>query len=251
MAAPRRYLVTGSASGIGAAFCRRVAGPETAFLVHARANEAGAREVAATLAARGARSEVAIADLEEPASAAALVARATAAFGGLDVLVHNAGFADRTRLDELEPARLRRSFDVIAASFLALVRAARPALAAGDSPRIVATSSFVAHSFRTDAPMFLASAAAKAALEAMVRALALELAPDGITVNAVVPGAIEKEPGRHVAMTPEQWQAAVARIPLGRLGRPDDVAAAIAFLAGPDSGYVTGQALRVDGGLVV
>jgi NAD(P)-dependent dehydrogenase (short-subunit alcohol dehydrogenase family) len=251
MPGPRRYLVTGSASGIGAAFCRRVAGPGAAFLVHARANEAGARAVAAELARRGSRAELLLADLADPEAAGRLVERAVATLGGLDVVVHNAGFADRARLDELDPARLRRSLDVIAGSFVALARAARAALAAGDAPRIVATSSFVAHSFRTDAPVFLASAAAKAALEAMVRALALELAPDGITVNAVVPGAIEKEPGRHAAMTPEQWAAAVARIPLGRLGRPDDVAGAIAFLAGPDSGYVTGQALRVDGGLVV
>jgi NAD(P)-dependent dehydrogenase (short-subunit alcohol dehydrogenase family) len=84
-----------------------------------------------------------------------------------------------------------------------------------------------------------------------VRALALELAPDRITVNAVVPGAIEKDSGTHSAMTPEQWNSVVGRIPLGRLGKPGDVAAAIAFLASPESGYVTGQALHVDGGLVV
>jgi len=247
----RRFLVTGSGSGIGAALVRRLAGPDTAFLVHARANEGGARAVAADLAARGATAEIALADLEDPGAAAGLVERAAAALRGLDVLVHNAGFADRTPLGELDPARFRRSLDVVATAFLALARAARPLLAAGGDPRIVATSSFVAHSFRTDAPVFLASAAAKAALEALVRSLALELAPDRITVNAVAPGLIEKDPGKHTAMSPAQWQAAAERVPLGRLGRPVDVAAAIAFLVSPESGYITGQVLHVDGGLVI
>jgi NAD(P)-dependent dehydrogenase (short-subunit alcohol dehydrogenase family) len=251
MSRPRRFLVTGSGSGIGAALVRSLAGPDTAFVVHARANEAGARAVAADLVRAGARAEVALADLADPAAAAGLAARAAEALGGLDVLVHNAGFADRAPLAELEPERLRRSLDVIATSFLALARAARPHLAAGRDPRVVATSSFVANSFRTDAPVFLASAAAKAALEAMVRALALELAGDGITVNAVAPGAIEKESGAHSAMTPEQWRASVARVPLRRLGKPAEVAAAIAFLASPQSGYITGQVLHVDGGLVI
>ena len=247
----RRFLVTGSSSGIGAAICRRLAGPETGFVVHARANLEGARSVAKDLEARGARCRIVEGDLAVAETAERLVAAATDAFGGVDVVVSNAGFADRTRLDELTTDRFLNSIHVIETAFVALMRAARAGLAAGQAPRVVAIGSFVAHSFRTDTPVFLASAAAKAGLEAMVRALAIELAPQKITVNAVIPGAIEKDRGTHSAMTPEQWRASLGRIPLGRLGKPEDVAAAVAFLASPEAGYITGQALHVNGGLVI
>jgi 3-oxoacyl-[acyl-carrier protein] reductase len=247
----RRFLVTGSSSGIGAAICRRLAAPGTAFVVHARRNMAGAEAVAAELRAKGARTTIVQGDIAEPATADALVAAALRAFAGLDVLIANAGFADRTRLDDLSVERFNNSLQVIQTGFLALVRAARGPLAQGVEPRIVAIGSFVAHSFRTDGPVFLASAAAKGGLEAMVRALAVELAPEGVTVNCVVPGLIEKDAGTHSSMTPEQWRASLARIPLGRLGRPQEIAAAAAFFVSPEAGYVTGQALQVNGGLVI
>lgn len=247
----RRFLVTGASSGIGAATVRRLAAPGTAFLVHARRNLAGAEEVARQAEAAGARAIVAGADLTSPAAPQTLVGACVEAFGGIDVVVSNAGFADRSRLDDLSADRFGDSMTAIASAFLGLARAARPYLEAATDPRIVAVGSFVAHSFRTDGPVFLASGAAKAAVEALVRGLAVELAPLGVTVNCVVPGAIEKDPGRHSAMTPDQWRASVARIPLGRLGRPADVAAAIAFLCSAEAGYVTGQALHVNGGLVV
>jgi NAD(P)-dependent dehydrogenase (short-subunit alcohol dehydrogenase family) len=126
-----------------------------------------------------------------------------------------------------------------------------PFLKVGRDPRVLAVSSFVAHAFRNDVPLFAASAAAKAGLEALVRALAVELAASGVTVNAVVPGFIRKDPGAHVAIDPERLRRQVASVPLGRIGLPDEVAAAIAFLASPAAGYITGQALHVDGGLVI
>lgn len=247
----RRFLVTGSSSGIGAAICRRLAAPDTAFVVHARKNVDGAEAVAGELRARGARTTIVQGDLGDVATADALVSAATRAFGGLDVLVANAGFADRTRLDDLSIERFNTSLQVIQTAFLALVRAARRPLAQAQDPRIVAIGSFVAHSFRTDGPVFLASAAAKGGLEGMVRALAIELASERVTVNCVVPGLIEKDAGTHSSMTAEQWRASLARIPLGRLGKPQEIAAAVAFFASAEAGYVTGQALQVNGGLVI
>jgi NAD(P)-dependent dehydrogenase (short-subunit alcohol dehydrogenase family) len=247
----RRFLVTGSSSGIGATTCRRLAAPDTGFVVHTRANLAGAESVASALRDAGAATVVVAGDLSEADTARRLVDAAAARFGGLDVVVANAGFADRTRLDELTGERFLYSTRVIQSAFVELVRLARPLLATASDPRIIAIGSFVAHLFRTDAPIMLASAAAKGGLEAMVRALAVELGPQGITVNAVVPGAIEKDPGTHSSMTPEQWRATVGRIPLGRIGRQAEVAAAIAFLAAPESSYITGQALHVNGGLVL
>jgi 3-oxoacyl-[acyl-carrier protein] reductase len=247
----RVVLVTGAASGIGAAVCRAMAAPGVALLVHTRKNRAGAERVAAEARAAGADVEVALGDLADPGVADALVAQTVSSFGGLDVLVSNAGFADRTAVAGLTDAAMAASMESISGAFFRLSRAAIPHLKAAQDARVIAVSSFVAHAFRTDTTVFAASAAAKAALEALVRALAIELAPSGVTVNAVVPGFIRKDPGAHAAIDPERLRQQIAVVPLGRVGLPDEVAAAIRFLASPTAGYITGQALHVDGGLVI
>jgi NAD(P)-dependent dehydrogenase (short-subunit alcohol dehydrogenase family) len=247
----RSILVTGAASGIGAAICRKLAGPDTAILVHTRRNRDGAEAVAADIRAAGGVAQTALADLAEPHAAAPLVDTAVRCFGGLDVLVSNAGFADRTGLAELTDAAMTASTEAIQGAFFRLARASLPHLQTSAAGRVIAISSFVAHAFRPGLTTFPASAAAKAGLEALVRALAIELGPDGVTVNAVVPGFIRKDAGAHRAIGSDALAEQTARIPLRRIGLPEDVAAVVAFLASPAAGYVTGQAIHVDGGLVI
>jgi NAD(P)-dependent dehydrogenase (short-subunit alcohol dehydrogenase family) len=243
----RVVLVTGAASGIGAACCRRLAGPGTAILVHTRKNAAGAEGVAAEVRAAGGEAAVMLGNIADASLPEALIAAALEQFGRLDAVVFAAGFADRTPVSQLADAVLAKSLDAVLWGFLRTARAALPHLKEG---RIVAISSFVAHVFRTDVTAFPASAAAKAGMEALVRAIALEAAASGTTVNAVVPGYTRKDPGAHAALTPAQWEAVTARIPLRRLGTPDDVAAVAAFLCSAEAGYVTAQAIHVNGGLV-
>jgi 3-oxoacyl-[acyl-carrier protein] reductase len=246
----RTILITGAATGVGAATARRLAGPGVSILAHTRRNQAGLDAVVAEARARGAMVEPALGDLADPATAAALVDAAIASFGRLDVVVANAGFADRTPAADLTDEILARSTDAMQAGFLRLARAAAPHLRTGESPRIVAVSSFVAHAYRPGFPLFPASAAAKAGLEALVKALAVEFAP-AMTVNAVAPGFVRKDAGAHVALSLQGMEERTKWIPMGRIAEPADIAAAIAFLASPDAGYITGQVLHVDGGLVI
>jgi NAD(P)-dependent dehydrogenase (short-subunit alcohol dehydrogenase family) len=238
--APRTILVTGAGSGIGAAICRRLAAPGVRLLVHTGSKRERADQVAADCAAKGALCQVETGDLADKATPRSLVAAAVERFGGLDALVANAGFADKRRLGELDDAGFERFAD-----------AGRAHLIESKSGRIVAVSSFVAHVFRFGGDGFPASAAAKAGLEGLARSLAAQLAASGVTVNCVVPGYIRKDEGAHAALDPAGWQRAIDRVPLGRLGLPDEIAGMVAFLLGPDAAYITGQSIHVDGGLTL
>ena len=248
---PRIILVTGAASGIGAALVRRIAAPDTRLVLHTGSRQAMVDAVAAEARSRGAEVVTGLGAMEDPATAERLIGLARERFGALDAVVANAGFAKRVPTADLDGATLDTSLAVMIGGLHRLARAALPLLQLSASGRIVAVSSFVAHVFKLGGDSFPASAAAKGGMEAMARSLAAELAPSGITVNCVVPGFVRKEASTVSSLGPERWKAAVERIPIGRLGEPAEIAATIAFLLSPDAAYITGQSIHVDGGLTL
>jgi NAD(P)-dependent dehydrogenase (short-subunit alcohol dehydrogenase family) len=250
----RVILITGAGSGIGAALARRLAAPGIALLLHGRGgDEAGRARVEAIVRAceaQGAAARAAFGDLGESGTGAKLVEAAVSGFGRIDQIVHNAGFADRRLFGELAREDLDASISAMPGAFFEIVTAALPALAASPRGRVVAVSSFVAHRY-AKGRLFPASAAAKAALEALAKSLAVQLAPTGTTVNIVVPGYTRKDEGKVGALSRIAWEEAVTLNALEKLASPGDVAAAIAFLLSDEASHITGATLRIDGGLTL
>lgn len=246
-------LITGAASGIGAATARLIAQDCRAVVLHTRgaaeASRARLAGVAAEVARNGTEVLTLTGDLADAGVGRSLIEAAVAKFGTLDHLVANAGFADKRSIGDLSRADLDRSLSAMAGSFLEMAQAAAPALKSSQQGRVILLSSFVAHRF-VPGEVFPASAAAKSAAEALVRSLAIELAPSGVTVNAVVPGYTRKV-GGHSALPPDAWDKVGQKAPLGRVAEPEDVAHLIAFLLSPRARHITGQSIAIDGGLTM
>ena len=252
VAIARVALVTGSSSGIGAATVRALAAPGMAIALHARKNRAGAEKVAAAAREAGAETLILEGDLAEAGVGTRLVEEATARFGRLDIVVSNAGFADRRAIGDVDRAGWDASLATMTSAFFDLATAAKPWLVkAGAGGRLIGVSSFVAHAFGRGLMTFPVSAAAKAGIEALARALAVDLAPSGATVNCVAPGFIEKDPGTHAAVPRAGMEKVSQLIPMGRYGKPAEVAATIAFLCSPAASYITGQTIHVNGGVTL
>jgi NAD(P)-dependent dehydrogenase (short-subunit alcohol dehydrogenase family) len=237
-----RALVTGASRGIGRAVAQL-------FLERGARVALSARDKAAleAVAAGHPKAVVLAADLSSPDAMAALVARASGALGGLDVLVAAAGVARYQPVDDVDAPTLEQQLrlNFVAPFFLAQAAAAR--MAPGGGAIVVVTSTLVEH----PAPSTAAYAASKGALTAMMKSFALELAGRGIRVNAVAPGVVDTAMIRAPRVPGEDVDARLDALrnlhPLDRLGRPRDVAEAVTYLVGAN--FVTGTVHCVDGGL--
>ena len=233
----RRALVTGASGAIGGAICRALAAQGHEVIAHAHGNLAAAENVAAEIGGRAVAFDVTDGDV-----AATMIEQLLEA-GPIQVLVNNAGIHDDAPLAGMTPAQWQRVIDVSLNGFYNVTHALLMPMARTRWGRIVSVSSVSARLGTRGQSNY---AAAKAALEAASRSLAREMGSRGITVNCVAPGIIESD------MTKAVFDAAAisSLVPLQRAGKPEDVAAVVAFLASDHAAYITGQTIPVNGGLL-
>jgi 3-oxoacyl-[acyl-carrier protein] reductase len=237
-------IVTGASRGIGAAVAERLGQDGFTVIVNYSGDASPAEALARKIEANGGRALTAKADVSNPVAVRGMFDAAEAAFGGVDVLVNNAGIMQLSAIADTEDASLSRQIDVnLKGTFNTLREAARRLR---DGGRIVNFSSSVVGLLQ---PTYGVYAATKAAVEAMSSILAKELRGRGITVNAVAPGPTATD--LFLKGKPQEVVDRLAKLaPLERLGQPADIANAVAFLAGPDAAWINGQTLRANGGII-
>jgi len=244
--AGRKVLVTGVGRAIGPAIVRRFA-QAGACVAAANRTLSRAQAVVDDVTQQGLSAWALPLDLETPTGAADAVTAAADQLGGLDIVVHNAGGCPWSRLETLSEEDLELTLSINLKACFRLLKAALPWLRHSEHGRFLATSSVTGP--KVAMPGAVHYGAAKAGVNAFVRGAALELAAEGITVNAVEPGYIQKPDG--FLADPVQRSRIEQYIPLGRLGDPDDIAWAMVYLASDEARYVTGQTIVVDGGALL
>jgi 3-oxoacyl-[acyl-carrier protein] reductase len=238
----RTALVTGGARNIGRAIAEALAAAGAAVAINTRSSRAEAEGAAAAILDKGGAAHVVPGDITDERHVARIVAETVARFGTLDILVNNAAVRRETTIDELDLARWREAIAVMLEGPFLCIKAALPHLRASPAGTIVNMGGMTAAS---GARMRAQVVAAKAGLEGLTRAVALDLAPDRITVNCVSPGLIAttRDPSLPLPATHQG-----RTLPLGRLAPAAEVAAMVRHLCGPDARFITGQVIHVNGG---
>jgi 3-oxoacyl-[acyl-carrier protein] reductase len=244
----KRALVTAGGQGIGKAIAKRLLEAGCDVAVHYYSDEKGAREVVATAKSFGRKAHHFQADLTVEAAAVGTVDKAADFLGGLDILVNNAGgLVARKLIEQVDVSFWQKVIDVNITSMLLVTRAAVPHLTKNAGASVVNISSLAGR--KGGHPGSLAYSTAKGAVLTFTRALANELGPHGIRVNAVAPGLILGTNFHNTHSTRESTEERIRAMPLARGGHVDDVARPVVFLASEYDGFITGATLDVNGGL--
>lgn len=241
-AKPRRALVTGGSGGIGAAICQRLAAEGHHVIVHANRGIEKAQAIAAQIAADGGRAEAVAFDITDRAATAAALAALTDA-GAIQILVNNAGIHDDAVFPGMSGEQWDRVLDVSLNGFFNVTQPLTMPMLRTRWGRIISISSVAAVAGNRGQVNY---SAAKGALHAASKSLALELASRGVTVNAVAPGLIA------TGMIEGTFDADMVKrmVPMQRVGQPQEVADLVAFLASDQAGYISGQVISINGAMI-
>jgi 3-oxoacyl-[acyl-carrier protein] reductase len=239
----RVALVTGGARNIGRAISRALAAGGAAVMVNVNTSRADAEQTVAMIESDGGRAALHVADVTDPKAVAAMADATVKKFGRIDILVNNAAVRAETPFAEMPFEEWRRVIATVLDGAFLCTQACLGHIARAGGGTVINIGGMTAHKGAEGRAHVIA---AKAGLAGMTRALALDLAPHGITVNCVVPGLIETVRGLPGA--PERPEHRRGLPPVGRRGAPEEIATVVRMLCGPESRYITGQAIHVNGG---
>jgi 3-oxoacyl-[acyl-carrier protein] reductase len=238
-------IVTGAGRNIGKAIALALAADGAAIVVNGRGDRAIVEETAGEIRAAGGRALPVLADVSKPAQVASMVEAAVKEFGGIDIAVSNAGLRRQTPFLQMSLDEWHEILAVALDGAFILAQACAPEMIKRGGGTLIGLSGVSHHAGAVGRVHVNAS---KAGLEGLIRGLAMELAPHGITANCVAPGSIDTVRGAS-AGGPQGHGGGARGIPLGRQGRAEEIAAMVRFLAGPEGRYITGQTIHVNGGL--
>ena len=239
-------LITGASRGIGRAIAHELAGMGANIVLNYVRNEEAAKSTEAELLEIGIKVLVHQANVGDPKAMETMVDAALAEFGKIDLLIHSAALGAFKPVHKLKMNQWELSLDVNAKAFLLLVQKVLPSMEKNGGGNIITLSSLGAHRF---IPNYGAIGISKAALETLVKYLGVELAPKNIRVNCVSSGLVDTDAVKYFPNYEDLKKEVISRTPAGRIGKPEDLAKVVAFLASPDSNWIVGQTIIADGGL--